>query len=608
MKERVVVYVLILAFITFQFIFYLRLPGFDGETALVRSTYRSGTLLYVELAQSIVPRLQYRLAEKSETRFPPGFPLILAAFSLVTGFSFSPLVKLMIVFTGLGFIVSYEVLRTEMERLSAALVLLLILSSPLIFDFATRDVMPEAPYFLFSFLVLYASPQLELAKKRWTKAAISLLIGFALVTSLMIRSTGLALLAGLFLWLATSLITDRKTALARIRIFSPALILGVLAQILWEYRGYLTRVYEWPLNGYPGSYLTEVFLQKGNYPELGNGSLNDIVSRLGHNLTGYALGLAAIVTRKIYIAPFWFSPAVVLPIAFIGLGVISRILQKRNGLAEWYFIAYMLMFLLWPWDYQIRFLFPVLPLAFLYVWCGVMELLRLWSEKPRILGVVIFPICVLLSVSSAIEASRTPGLQLKVMCIFWLTLALRAIFMSWNGFSRLVDRRSKWQGLFRGKTSTDLFQPRSWPALLVIFPVVAAGILIQVQEARGNLQGEYMTYGTTDAEAARYVDLHTAKSAIVMARHTDLIYYYTKRHVVWFPPISDAHVLMDGIRKHKVEFIIVVERDLSAWLPGEYECFQGLLTKYPDAFNLVYSGPKFKVFEVPNQESGANHS
>src|SRR5215813_5158367 len=96
----VVVYGLILGLGVLQFSLYQRSDDFFG-----------GDTVYFELARSIVERGSYGFNFKSETMFPPGFPAILALICITVGCSYAVLIRSMAVFTALGFIVSYELLR-----------------------------------------------------------------------------------------------------------------------------------------------------------------------------------------------------------------------------------------------------------------------------------------------------------------------------------------------------------------------------------------------------------------------------------------------------------------------------------------------------------------
>jgi hypothetical protein len=67
---------------------------------------------------------------------------------------------------------------------------------------------------------------------------------------------------------------------------------------------------------------------------------------------------------------------------------------------------------------------------------------------------------------------------------------------------------------------------------------------------------------------------------------------------VWFPPISDPRVLMDGIRRFHVDVVVVAHHPDSYWRPPEDVCFQSLLHAYGSAFLLSHQGPDYWIFDV----------
>jgi len=133
----------------------------------------------------------------------------------------------------------------------------------------------------------------------------------------------------------------------------------------------------------------------------------------------------------------------------------------------------------------------------------------------------------------------------------------------------------------------------------VISGLIGLGIYMQVQRGLDNLHfdlRQHVFY--PDIEAAEWLRSHSGTDAVVMARKEDLVYHYCGRKVIWFPPSSDPKLLMDGICKHHVKWIIVVERTDSYFLPADDDCFQSLERNYPDSFHLVHQGPHNRIFEV----------
>jgi hypothetical protein len=101
-----------------------------------------------------------------------------------------------------------------------------------------------------------------------------------------------------------------------------------------------------------------------------------------------------------------------------------------------------------------------------------------------------------------------------------------------------------------------------------------------------------------DAKAGAWIRSHSDTNAVIMARQVPTVCHYSNRRVIWLPPSSDPQLLMEGTLKHQVNFVIVVRREDSYYLPPDEDCFAGLLNAYPSAFRLVCETPEFRVFEV----------
>jgi len=135
--------------------------------------------------------------------------------------------------------------------------------------------------------------------------------------------------------------------------------------------------------------------------------------------------------------------------------------------------------------------------------------------------------------------------------------------------------------------------------MVTVAALVGAGVAQQLSIGRDNLTFDLTTRSSyADVEAAKWIQAQTAGTAIVMARQLDVVYHYSRRKVVWFPPLSNPQLLMEGIRKYHVDFVIVNERENSYWLPPEQDCFAPLFSAYPRAFRLVHEGPRFRIFEI----------
>ena len=259
------------------------------------------------------------------------------------------------------------------------------------------------------------------------------------------------------------------------------------------------------------------------------------------------------------------------------------------------------MYLLWPWNFEIRFFLPAAPLACLYLWRGGEALVGLASRRPRMVGAWALPLSVFLGVYAGISGWNSGNVQPTLAAIFWALAASVSAWMACTDSYRLPAAfapfvlRLRMSVSARGKSLTLPQVVR----MLIVTILVGVGISQQLSIGFDNLTFDLTTRSTyADVEAGKWIQAHTASSAVVMARQLDVVYHYSRRKVVWFPPLSDPQLLMEGIRKHKVEFIIVTSRGNSYWLPREQDCFAPLVTTYPNSFRLVHEGPRFRIFEV----------
>jgi hypothetical protein len=184
---------------------------------------------------------------------------------------------------------------------------------------------------------------------------------------------------------------------------------------------------EWSLPGYPGSYLQQLQLKSGNHPELGMAKWTDIPARLSTNLMAESDILLQLVLRH---------------------GV------NQTKVAVVIIPIYELIYLLWPWTMDPRFLLPIAPLACYYVWQGIRGLISASRAKPRVVGILWLPAALLLALSGAywIYIQRVNGkgdLPDQVFTPLWLISAGCAAWMAYTGKS-----------IFSLETSSSL-----WPRL-----------------------------------------------------------------------------------------------------------------------------------------------
>ena len=545
---------------------------------------------YSELAHSILKSASYQFDFRPETMIPPGFPLILAIIYRIAGYGQAVQYHVIALFTTLALIASYEFLRKTEGRVLAATATLLLASSPAIFILATQIVFSDMPYYFTSMCTLLLAVKIENVRRERLPIGWMLAFTVFLVSSLMIRSVGVTLAGALFLWICASFVANVKTGRQRLKLFVIPFLLAASAQGFWTHWASSRQFAEWPLPGYPASYLAQLKVKNGEHPELGAAHLSDIPQRIAVNTTTRAAELVKLVSGKRWINPFWCSPATIGVIGLIVFGWASSIRKTGGQLHDWYFAGYELMFALWPWDFEMRFLMPIAPLACLYWWRGAQAIRNSCSRRPRALGWSFLAAGALLAAASWRWAIQAKLSQAILAVGFWSLLALVGCWML-----RSRDRNA-WQWL---PNDRRLFTAARIAALLLVAFLVGRGVAAQLHIGRGNLalsltQSPFYP----EIEAAQWIASHEPPQSIVMSRKQDLVYHYSNRRVVWFPPLSNPQVLMDGIRKYKVGVVVVADSDDDSFKPSQQACFQPLYHAYGQAFQLVHRGPGNWVFEV----------
>lgn len=562
--------------------------------------------MYSDLARSLLEKGSYQIRLLPEATLPPGFSMILAIVGFFRGFSSVALLPVVSISAVLGLIAAYQLLRRIEGRAVAVVACLVMASLPPLFAFITMFVYPEMTYFLMSMIALLLALKID----RTDKAPVGsiLLLGVVLGFAVLIRSVGIALLGGMAVWIAASFLVSPETGRRRLRLFLIPLMLGLAAQVAWSTWAHRHEVLEWQLPGYPQSYFSQLMMKDGQYPELGNARLRDVPPRIEHNVVGRAAGFAGLVSGR-YVSQFWSSPAIIGVLLLLALGLASS-LRHGGQLYDWYFLCHEGVFVLWPWNYNHRFIYSVVPLVVLYLWRGARELKRCSAARPEVTGLVLLALGLLLSAASAlfargvlpfahIAANRWGDhLQPLAAALFWfLVMAAGVALLGFQRLCRPADNSSPLARLQR----TIPFVARA-VAIVVIAILVVTGTARAVVIGRANLTPSIAQQsGYPMIEAAEWIHTNEPPDSVVMARDSEFIFHFVRSRVVWFPPISNPKVLMDGIRRYHVGVILVVHHEDNYWLPAEDACFQSLLQAYPSAFRLVHRGIDSRVYEVTPQ-------
>jgi len=559
---------------------------------------------YYELAQSLLRTGIYGFNGTPQTVQPPGLPLLMAFLCRVLGCTNTALLQgVSLCFAG-GIIASYFLMKRRHGRISAGVACVMVACSPALFAYVTRWIFPAVPYLLASSVTLLAATKLDRNRSFLQTFFWQLACAAALGASLLLQTSGVALILGILAWLAFRFARNAAKRAQRLWRFLPVAVAGCAVLSLWVHSA-KNAVKEWPLEGYPGSYISQLVLKSGNQPELGHAAAIDYVVRFSSNLERYMDLFVGVFTNH-WIDVTWsaFLPGTIVILA--ALGLVHCIFRRGSSICDWYFLFYAGICLLWPWTPEIRFLIPAIPLFFVYIFEGARVLPRLVRERSRFAGAIGVPLFATLGTDAAYLGLKhhAGGVQLKVSAAIWIICWMASIAMLFrksNPLSWLVafftDRQSE-ERLFGMSPDTAL---RS-VGVLVLFSHVALALAADRALAGENVHPRAEKSGmNSDIEAAQWIASHTEADAVVMARHVPIVFHHSHRKIIWFPPITNAATLMEGIQRNGVNYVVVVRRQNSYYLPPEADCFREVRKAYPAKFVSVFQTEGYQIFRVePN--------
>ena len=568
----------------------------------VRAPYAlHDTVSSIDAARSIIEHHFYGINGRPETNTPPGLAGLLAVMCMYGACAHSAILPAMAIIQTLGFIATYAFLRRQAPRPVAAAICLILASSPFYFVSVTMTLVAYPPYFLASSCALLLVLRFETTEGHAQRLAQGVVLALLCVASVMLASTGVALVAALIMRVLWG---KQRLGLKRGWVLLAAAMLGATAQAVWMHRQ--APPLEWSVPGYPHPYLQQVLVKSGNYPELGMATPRDIAARIAGNAADYAAFLTELVGRH-WVESQWASPVVASVVLLILVGWVVSV-RAAAAVHDWYFVGYAAINLLWPWSLEPRFFLPVAPLACLYLWRGARLALEFVRNKAQVVAaswLVVSAIPLLAAWAWVRQVSRSGspgGVQARVSLFVWLVSAVVAAYVVWldRGPGSSFGIPAPWIRFRRSwsqRRSAALQAPIVGAMIVAALAVVglrqevAIGIANRDPRSAANAPGP-------EVESARWLRSHTLPSAVIMARNLPTAYHYSARRIVWFPPSSDARLLMDGIRRWGVDYVIVVHRTQNYFLPSDDDSFAPLLAAYPDAFRLALQTDKFRIFRT----------
>jgi hypothetical protein len=604
-RADVLVYGLILSVAVFQFHFTARETDFPADD-----------VFFSDSGRALIEHGFYGLNGYSETNMPPGLPAILGILGTVWGHSHSVVLRAMAIFGALALLASYELLRRQVPRIVAAAICLLLMSSVPHFWLVANQVCPSYPFMFTTLSALLVCRRIERTTSLTPRIIWGALLATLLVISLLLASAAIAFFGAIVVSLLGTFVRNRSLALERLKIYLPVLVIGLAVQGLWIRHDRVDAsagisAAEWPIPGFPQSYFSQLKVKNGNDPEMGLATPLDVAVRIANNVRAQCDFLSRMLLRLLPPVE-WSSIFVIVPFLLIGLGWYDSVRRSNDGLQEWYFAGYELIYLLWPWNLEARFFVPIMPLACLFLWRGGNAFVLVLKNNLRVISLAslavtpVLAICAWFSIHGPPIRSqhRFAELQDELSFVIWILLALLSAWIVWRNIAGLEPSPTLLRSFRRSLDSLQI-DPRGISrslGMVLVVGLVVVGLKMQLEIGRYVLDPNSSANNSPDAAAGKWIRAHTDKDVVVMARHVPTACHYSERRVIWFPPSSDPQLLMKGVAEHKVDFVIVAHREDPYYLPPDDKCFANLFASYPDAFHLVCEGPEFKIFKVTSND------
>jgi len=558
--------------------------------------FQRDDVFYVDAARELLRHHFYGFDGRAETNMPPGMSGFLALLCLAGVCGHVMILRVMAGLQTAGLLTSYALLRRLASPRVAAIICLLLASSPIYFGVATQEVLAYFPYLVTTMCALLIAHRMESLDAEATNARLGWLttaLAVMCAMSVLLATVGAAM-AGALLVRAALLTRARRPRIGVA--LACAGLAGVVTQLLWM--GRTPAPLEWPIAGFPRPYVQQLLVKSGNEPELGMASVRDVFARIGQNALDRSAFLDQLLAHH-WIDAHWASFFAVCALVVVVAGWLSSVLRSGGEVHDWYFAGHEIIYLLWPWQLEPRFVLPIAPLACLYLWRGLRVIGEALERYPRRVGAIALPMSALLALGAIawtyqLGGSAVPGVQAKASIVGW---SVCAVLSAW--LLRQRPSTSSSNSVTDTRVRRALRQPTSIVLGAVLGAVVVMGIRGQLRVARENLDIQSpLNILSPDVEAAEWLAAHSEPRAVVMARHEPVVRHYAHRRVVWFPPSSDAQMLMSGIQRLGVRYIVVVHRTENYYLPSDDISFARLVSAFPTAFGQVYRTARVQIFET----------
>ena len=283
--------------------------------------------------------------------------------------------------------------------------------------------------------------------------------------------------------------------------------------------------------------------------------------------------------------PVWYSPfLLLLPLLALGWW---REFRGAGRFGTLYFLFFVGILLLWPFDEGSRLLLPVAPLLWLYGIQGGRRLIAALRPGWTSVRALFLGFCVTALLGAIISwrrASQPVRRQDLSILGFWI-LAVAAAAAGWSAV--VATGRT----LFRERAGLTL---RVGVALFVIGTLVELGPLV-LGRARGDPPD--MQPAKALWEGAAWLRANTPPDAVIQTTNASRIHFATGRPAVGFPETGDSTPFLEVERRYHPRFALILESDDPDLGSSDQGPFVVLKRLFPGRWRLVHHFDGGSIYE-----------
>ncbi len=326
---------------------------------------------YISLAASIAEGKGYSYAGYPHTKYPPGFPLLLAPIVVLAGKNYL-LMRLLMATCAVASVGMAYLLIRRIASTSVAVAVALATATSYALYFEATGILSDLPYMVVSLCALYATDRF---REGFSRGVLLGVIACVIAAS-SFRAVGLVLAPAIVL----SILLDARGQSFPRRLRAAAAVAAAMAIAtgLWVGRN-ATVSQRLPPNLSEGiGYEREVVLVDPSSSHSETVGWATLTERVGRNVDYYNGIAASMLTARRAKDPIQVKLLGCLLVAGWAVSMF-----RRRGVVEYYTPLYAAAYLLWPAHQGDRFFVPILPMLLFY---GLQPLLALADAASGFVG------------------------------------------------------------------------------------------------------------------------------------------------------------------------------------------------------------------------------